>query len=392
MKSRRLGDLCITQSGGTPRRENQDFYGGSIPWAKIGDITAANGLVRQTEEHLTRAGLDAIGGRLFPSGTLLLAMYGSVGKVAVAGCELSTNQAILGIQARDESKVNLRFLRWWFEYIQPRLAKAARGVTQANISKTIVDDLVVPEFTLAEQHNLSVVLDKADAICRKRQEAIALTEQLLRSTFMEMFGHPVSNPKRWPETLLGETFLVSPQIGTTKPAHDDGEYSVVRVGELGKRDVAINRCGRITLPEKDFKKFLCHTGDILLARAIGSEDQLGKASIVGDSLLPIVFDSHVMRLRFDPSRVRTSFFYHWLGSDGGRSRFMRRAGRTAVQFNVNAEQISGVVLPLPPLEEQDRWCRFEQQSLPFLRNLRAAEVESRNLFNSLVQRAFTGQL
>lgn len=71
---------------------------------------------------------------------------------------------------------------------------------------------------------------------------------------------------------------------------------------------------------------------------------------------------------------------------------MRRAGRTAVQFNVNAEQISDVVLPLPPLALQERWSRLEFQALQTMRRLRHAESIADTLFHSLVQRAFSGQL
>ncbi len=68
----RLEELCVIQSGGTPRRGNASYYGGGIPWAKISDLNAYDGLVRVTEESITPEGLASIGGRLVPAGTVLL--------------------------------------------------------------------------------------------------------------------------------------------------------------------------------------------------------------------------------------------------------------------------------------------------------------------------------
>lgn len=93
-----LGEVAEIRSGGTPSRSKSEYYGGEIPWAKIADIEASDGPLTRTEETITDAGLKAIRGRLFPAGTLLFAIYGSIGKMAFAGRDVSTNQAILGIQ------------------------------------------------------------------------------------------------------------------------------------------------------------------------------------------------------------------------------------------------------------------------------------------------------
>ena len=89
------GEIGQMSSGGTPSRANAEFYGGTFPWAKISDIESAkSGVITDTEEKITDAGLKAINNRIFEKNTLLLAMYGSVGKTAITGTRLSCNQAI----------------------------------------------------------------------------------------------------------------------------------------------------------------------------------------------------------------------------------------------------------------------------------------------------------
>lgn len=91
---KKLSDYCDISSGGTPSRKNSSFFSGEIPWAKISDIeNAENGIIFSTEEKISEDGLANIRNKLFPKGTLLFAMYGSIGKIAISGVELSTNQA-----------------------------------------------------------------------------------------------------------------------------------------------------------------------------------------------------------------------------------------------------------------------------------------------------------
>lgn len=255
-----------------------------------------------------------------------------------------------------------------------------------------VKHIEIPLPPLTKQRRIAAILDKADAVRRKRKEAIALTENLLRSSFLEMFGDPVTNPKGWDIVSLEKTFERNPQIGATKPAHPDGEQLIVRVGEIGDRNIRLENCGQITLEDKDLEKNLCEPGDFLLARAIGSESHLGKASILQATNSVVVFDSHVMRLRFSEDKLLPEVFLTWLKTKGGRVRFMREAGRTAVQFNVNAKQISRVKIPLPPIALQREFMDIYKRLYLSLDKYERSRQIVEALFNSLLQRAFRGDL
>jgi type I restriction enzyme S subunit len=189
---------------------------------------------------------------------------------------------------------------------------------------------------------------------------------------------------------LGGCLEVKPVIGTITPARDDGEFKLIRVGELGEHDVAVDQCSRVSMPPADLQRFQAMPGDLLLARAIGSESHLGKASVLQPVSAPLVFDSHVMRLRVDLSRVHPSFLWQWLQTGGGRRLFLKRAGRTAVQFNINATQVADVRLPLPPLHEQAQFLTLAARSRRLRATLMMGELFGQELFDSLAQRAFGG--
>jgi type I restriction enzyme S subunit len=102
MKFARLGDVAKIDSGATPPRGDERNFGGTMPWAKIQDLTQAGMYLTATAEHLTDDGMRAARLKVFPRGTVLLAMYGSIGTVSIAGVATTTNQAILGIQCGPE--------------------------------------------------------------------------------------------------------------------------------------------------------------------------------------------------------------------------------------------------------------------------------------------------
>jgi type I restriction enzyme, S subunit len=322
--------------------------------------------------------------------TLIIGRKGSVGKVTYAE---SGGWAIDTAFYTEFIKANEVDLRYFFYALKN--TDLARWTITTSIPGLNRDDLYsteIPLPPLEEQKRIAAILDKADRVRRKRQEAIRLTEELGRSIFLDMFGDPVTNPKGWEIKKLSTTFSKTPQIGIIKPAHADGHYPVIRVGEIGNREVDLEKCGRVTLSEQETEKFRCNLGDVLLARAIGSESHLGKASMLQETDQIIVFDSHVMRLRFDSNIMLPDFFIQWLTTQGGRHLFMKKAGRTAVQFNVNGKQISSIDIPLPPVHKQREFSRIYSKLMNSLSKSENIQELNNSLFNSLLQRAFRGEL
>jgi type I restriction enzyme, S subunit len=241
---------------------------------------------------------------------------------------------------------------------------------------------------LYEQRRLAAILDKADGIRRKRRESLQLSDEFLRSAFLEIFGDPVRNEKGWKMVKLADCMLEKPVIGTITPASDTGELAVIRVGELGKYDVAIERASRVTVSADEFLRFEAREGDLLLARAIGSEQHLGKASVMQIHPDRVLFDSHVMRLRFDPAQALSSFVWQLLRSGGGRRLLLKQGGRTAVQFNINASQLAEMQLPLPPVEQQKRFLTLALRARAIQSKQNAASMTTDLLFHSLALSAF----
>ncbi len=128
-----LGDMFKWGSGGTPKRGEPSYYGGKIPWIVIGDLT--DGVVCQSETTITEEGLKNSSAKWVEPGSILLAMYGSIGKLGIAGCRLTTNQAIAFTLP---DPVDRKYLFYYLLFMRHDLANLGKGATQKNISQTVI--------------------------------------------------------------------------------------------------------------------------------------------------------------------------------------------------------------------------------------------------------------
>jgi type I restriction enzyme S subunit len=143
-----LGDLGNWSSGGTPNAKNPTYYDGGIPWAVIGDLNG--GVVRDTVRTVSLLGIERSSAKLVPPGTVLVAMYGSIGKLGIAGVEMATNQAIACCQPAQE-KVSTSFLVNYLRCIRPELVNLGKGGAQQNIGQGVLKSVLVPVPSADEQ-------------------------------------------------------------------------------------------------------------------------------------------------------------------------------------------------------------------------------------------------
>ncbi len=366
----KLGDLVIAHYGKALKKENRNESG------KF-DVYGSSGLVGKHDGALT------------DESTLIVGRKGSVGEIVWAENGGWVIDTAYYLQVLQPEKLDLRYLFYALKKADLRSRTITTSIPGLNRDDFYGTEIPLPP--LEEQKRIAAILDKADAIRRKRQQAIKLADEFLRSVFLDMFGDPVTNPKGWKVVDSGELYLAPPRIGTTTPAKGEGSL-VVRVGELGQFNIAFERCGRVQLSEADFDKFVLVPGDTVLARAIGSKNQLGKASYYSGYTESVVIDSHVMRLRPNKEICNPEWFYRFVSSDGGKSLLQKAGGATAVQFNINAKQASKLKIPLPPLALQNKFIELCSSYLKSSNNSLAQESMAFDLFNSLSQKAFSGQL
>lgn len=165
-------------SGGTPPKGHPEYYGGNIPWLKIGDLN--DGLVTASETMITDEGLANSAAKMVPIGTLLVAMYGSIGKSGITGIQCCTNQAIAHC-IPDLELVSLQYIFWLVGAIRHDLTIQGKGAAQQNISQTVLKHLLVPLPPLAEQHRIVARVDELMSLLDRLEAARTTRDDVRRA-------------------------------------------------------------------------------------------------------------------------------------------------------------------------------------------------------------------
>ena len=155
-----LGSVAAMNSGGTPPTGRDDFYGGGIPWVSITDMTSSGRFISETERTLSDLGLANCSAKRFPAGTILYAMYASLGECSIAAREVTTSQAILGI--RPGPSLVGEYLYYWLESIHGAVKLMGQQGTQSNLNKKIVQGFILGLPSKSEQAAIAKVLSEVD--------------------------------------------------------------------------------------------------------------------------------------------------------------------------------------------------------------------------------------
>jgi len=392
-KKIKLAELCNMNSGGTPSRAIKEYYIGDIPWAKISDIESAEGgIIKNTEEHISKAGLDSINNRIFPKGTLLLAMYGSVGKAAFTGIEMSTNQAILGIRIKDENILDYSFLKYWFQTIKAQLLNRAVGGTLQNISLGIVKDLEIPVPPLPIQKRIVEILDAADALRRKDQELLRKYDELAQAIFIDMFGDPVKNEKGFITIKLGDC-LKNIQIGPFGTQLHQSDYiknGIPLINPMHIGDLKIKPNHNYSISEKKYlelPQYHLKVDDVILGR----RGEMGRCAIVTEEQGKCLCGTGSLFLTVKKELLDPLFLVYVLSRKTTKIALENVSAGTTMA-NLNKNIISDFEIIRPDIAKQKDFVnaiKMSEQSIEFTNQL---VNKSNHIFESLLQQAFKGGL
>ncbi len=177
-----LGKHFSVATGGTPSRRTPELWrNGTVPWVKTTEINY--NIIRSTEEHITKVGLERSSAKMFPTGTLLLAMYGqgvTRGRVAILGIEATCNQACAAIQPRSLA-VDSKFLYHFLTYHYDSIRQLAHGGQQQNLSLQIIRGCPIAIPSIVEQREIVDILDAIDHKIGHHQRKRAVLEELFKT-------------------------------------------------------------------------------------------------------------------------------------------------------------------------------------------------------------------
>lgn len=190
----KIGDISLTKSWGTPSRWNSDFWWWNIPRVKSWELNDSTKVIKFSET-ITEAWINSSSATFFEKWTLLIAMYWATAwKLWILWIWATTNQAICSIQ-NTKWMFDEKFLFYQLLSLRSKIVRESTWWAQPNISKTYIDNFKIYLPPLQTQKAIARKLDHIQSLIEQKKEAIAKTEELGKSIFVEMFGDPVKNEK-----------------------------------------------------------------------------------------------------------------------------------------------------------------------------------------------------
>jgi len=302
-KQTTLGEVADIVSGATPKSDVLSYWDGPIAWATPTDLSRLSGKhISTTSRTISEAGLNACSTRLLPPDSVLFSSRAPIGLVAINTRPMATNQGFKSFVPKPE--LNADFLFWWLKSNRKQLDDLGNGATFKEVSKAVVSRVPFPLPPVHEQRRIAAILDKAHEICRKREQTLTLSDDFLRSVFLEMFGDPARNDRSWPEFLLEDLGDIQGGLQvTSKRISMELTLPYLRVANVYRDRLNLDEIKEINLSEPEFQRTRLEPGDILIVEGHGNPEEIGRAAIWDGSINPCVHQNHLIRFRANRKRA-----------------------------------------------------------------------------------------
>lgn len=381
----KLGDLFEIQIGKTPSRANQNYWtNGLYNWLSIADMNQGKYLDR-TKEKINDLAIKESNIKLIPENTVVLSYKLSIGKVGITKKSMFTNEAIASLIPLNNN-IDINFLYWALQHID-LMANTDRAAMGQTLNKAKLKEIKIPLLPLSEQKRIAQILDKADEIRQKRQQSIEKLDELLQATFIDMFGDPVTNPKGWKVKKLAD--LGSIATGNTPPRANPENYG--NFMEWIKSDNLNHSFDYATkateyLSEIGAKKArVVPSGTILVTCIAGSFDCIGNLAIVDRE---VAFNQQINSLT--PNDENDTLFLYYLLKIS--KHIIQSSSTKSMKGMISKSKFSEITLPIPPFEEQIKFSKVFENFNSLKKTALSQLEHQENLFQSLQQRAFKGEL
>ena len=389
-------------SGGTPKATEKQYYdGGTIPWLIIGDLN--DGIVTSSASKITELGLQNSSAKMIPAGTLLVAMYGSIGKLGITGIECCTNQAIA--YAKELHGVTTKYMFYYMALMKSELVSKGKGGTQKNISQTVLNslDVIVPplpeqERIVARIEELFSQLDAGVETLKKTKAQLAVYRQ---AVLKEAFEGRLTDSDPEKIVRLGD-YIETPRYGTSKKCSYDSGRDRTAVYRIPNID---HKSGRISHDDIKYAQFTeselsgirLRQGDILIIRSNGSVSLVGRAAMVCDADITGTFAGYLMRLRImEPESLLPKFLLLFLQSHQARIYIENKAKSTSGVHNINSTEISDLQIPLYDPDTQHAIVEAIDSRLSVCDSIEqtvdTALQQAEAMRQSILKKAFEGEL
>jgi len=381
----KIQDFAEVVTGGTPSTTIKEYWdNGNIAWLNSGELN--QDVIIECENFITSKGLENSSARLMPKDTVLIALTGATtGVVGYLTFEACANQSVTGILP--SNKHHPKFLYYYLKSIRNKVLADSYGGAQKHISQGYVKELQVPLPPLPIQKRIAEILDAADALKRKDQELLKKYDALAQAIFIDMFGDPVKNEKGWVTYSIEEVTSFIDYRGKTPERSEKNEVPLITAKNV--------KFGYYDFSEKDYVSLdkyneimtrgFPKVGDVLFTTEGAT---LGNVCRIPD-LPKFAIGQRLISMSGD--KVTTEYLHYILCSDFFQDQVYKYATGSAVK-GIRSAVLKKLIIPVPKYDVQLKFTSAIQAIEKQIKNATRSFENSSNIFSTLLQKAFNGEL
>ena len=360
----RLGDVCQKATSNIAQKDLENRNGEY-------EIYGASGFIKKVDFYQQENPYIAV----VKDG----AGIGRVMKLPAKTSVIGTMQYII-----PNNDIDISYLAYAMENMN--LAKYYTGATIPHIYFKDYQKEELPVPSLEDQRKIAAVLDKVSDLIVKRRQQMEKLDLLIKARFVEMFGDPVSNPKQWETKGLAE--LGECKNGMNFHTEDSGiDIHCLGVGDF--KDLSYitdtSMLPMISLDKMPSNEYLLQNGDIVFVRSNGNKDLVGRSIAVFPDQVLTTFSGFCIRFRLKSSVVQVDYLLRVLKTDSIRKKM---AGRGANIQNLNQKILSDLQIPIPPLDLQNQFSVFVEQTEQTKISIKESFTKLETLKKALMQEYF----
>jgi len=376
--------------GATPKSGVSEYWGGQIAWATPKDLADLDGKeIVDTPRKITDRGLQSCAAEQLPAGSVLFSSRAPIGHIAINCAPMATNQGFKSFVPGPN--LDASFLYWWLDANREQLQAMGNGATFKEVSKAVVERIVLPLPPLPEQRRIAAILDQADTLRRLRRQTLSRLSDLGRAIFFEMFGDAATNPQDWPIVKLGDVCGVGSSKRVFVSEFTESGVPFYRGTEVGQLGAGKTISPELFIDRDHYESLIRESGrpavgDLLLPSICHD----GRIWLVDDDL-PFYFkDGRVLWIKSAQANIDGEYLRRHLQDLFLRDYNKIASGTTFAELKI--VNLKGLQILYPPLALQKQFARRMSSLEGARKNMLNATDKSEALFNSLQHRAFRGEL
>lgn len=355
-------ESCVEKivGGGTPSRENAQYYEGDIPWATVKDLDSKI-FKSDTIEHITEDAIKNSATNLINSGNVIIATRMGLGRGFINTVPMAINQDLKAIFPKEN--IDAKYLLFWYLNQSKTIESMGKGSTVKGIRLEDLKALQVLVPPFVEQQKIADILLTADKQIEQTDTLIEKTKELKKGLMQRLLTKGIGHtefkdteigriPKDWEVITLGT--IGSTYNGLSGKAKEDfgkGKPFITYRNVFENSKIDINGFEYVSIKEGE-KQNKVEYGDILFTASSETPEEVGMSSVMLDRVEELYLNSFCFGYRLFNFNVLIPEFAQYLFRGARVRKIMSVLGQGSTRYNISKNEVMKIKIPIPTIEEQ----------------------------------------